>query len=311
MPAPGFVRVAQLSAFVGLVALAAFAFADPSGTPSLEPARSTADPVDRVIEVDLRAVPCPEGYDNAAADEACLGYGGQIPGPTWVLEEGQRVQVRLNHSVTESLDGLEVEPEVADHLDQARYSLHRHGVSVANCEDGVSRPLGTEVCGSAVGPPGAIDPAGSVTYNFTASFPGPWHYHDHAKGLDVGAGVQPVLGTEAIERGLYGSFLVLEDGETTDHAFDLHLIDAGANGGIGLNETVEVGERFDIVVTGLGNKAWDVELEHDEAGTVAELEVGPGVSRSITVAKAQEGTYSWRATSPTADHASEGEVQVG
>lgn len=291
-------RLVQAAALASVGLLLLLAWSPTGAVPLDEVASSTEEDGQRGIEVDVQAVDCPEGYDNEATDDVCLAFDGQIPGPTWVLEESQDVQLLLSHDVEETLADLDVDPELADKLAEARYSLHRHGVSVANCEDGLARPLGTEVCGSTVGPPGAIEPAGTVRYDFTADFAGPWHYHDHAKGLDVGAAVQPVLGEEAVQRGLFGSFLVLAEDETTDHVFDLHLLDAGANGGMGLDETVHGGERFDILVVGLGDHAWDVSLEHDEEGSVAELAIGPGVSRAITVEDAQPGTYTWTATSP-------------
>lgn len=298
MRASGLLYLVQAAAVTSVALLVVLAWAPSGALPLNELSSSTAEDGQRVIEVPVQAVDCPDGYDNGATDDVCLAYDGQIPGPTWVLGKGQDAQVRLSHDVESTIADLDVDAELAEELAEARYSLHRHGVSVANCEDGVARPLGTDVCGSTVGPPGAIEPAGSVTYNFTADFAGPWHYHDHAKGVDVGAAVQPVLGSEAVERGLFGSFVVLEDPEASDHVFDLHLLDAGANGGLGLDETVGEGERFDVLVVGLGDHAWDVRLEHDEEGTVAEVAVGPGVSRSMRVEDARPGTYTWTATSP-------------
>lgn len=296
MSRPGPVRLGQLALVLSL-ALAAFAWAQPGGLPLAQDQPATQATPDRSLEANVTAVPCPESYDNGAEDDICLAYAGQIPGPTWILEQGEQVELTFDHDVNDSLEDLDVESELADELSQARYSLHRHGVSVAACEDGVARPVGTEICGSTVGPEDAMEPAGSVTYAFEAAFAGPWHYHDHSTGVDVGTAIGPVLGEEAVQRGLFGSFLVLAEGQQTDHAFDLHLLDAGPNGGMGLDETVEAGERFDLVVVGLGNHAWDVSLHHEDQGEIGSLEIGPGLSRVITVEDAQEGSYTWQATS--------------
>lgn len=253
--------------------------------------------VDRSIEVDITAVPCPAGYDNEALDDVCLAYDGQVPGPTWVFEEGQRVELTLNHSVGDSIDQLDVEPSLADRLNETRYTLHRHGVSVAACDDGVAQPRGTDICDSTVGPPGPGEHNGSITYTFQTDFPGYWHYHDHSLGLGAGTPHGEHAGPEAEHRGLFGSFLVLPEGVSVDEAnvFDLHLLDPGPNGGLGLDETVQVGDRFDVITTGLGDRPWHVEMTAPDGSTVRALDLGPGVSRGISVEDAQQGTYRWTA----------------
>lgn len=280
-------------ALAGLVAIGPTAPSTILGD-AVEPAE-TSDDV-REITVDVAAVPCPEGYDNEADDDVCLAYDGIIPGPTWVFEAGQRVELTLRHDVTDTVDATGADAELADTLAEARYTLHRHGVSTAACEDGVARPQGTQICDSTVGPPGSQAPAGTVTYEFEAGFPGGWHYHDHALGLDAGVTTGPVLGAEAEHRGLFGTFLVLEDGaEEPARVFDLHLLDAGPNGGLGLDAQAPAGERFDLLLAGLGDQRWNVELEAPDGDLVGEHELGPGLSRPITVHDAEPGTYEWTA----------------
>ncbi len=275
---------------------------------TLEP-DTAADPApDHIIQLNLSAIPCPPGYDNEHDDDVCLGYADAVPGPTWIFHEGDEVEITLAHNVTSSIQETEAGDELAEELSQARYSHHRHGVATANCHDGIAQPEATLVCDSTVGPPGADKTPGEITYRFTTPFPGAWHYHDHALGVDAGVVHEPVIGEEGAHRGLFGAFLVLEQGETTDNVFDLHMLDAGPNGGLGLDETVQAGDRFDVIVTGLGDWAWTVTLE-DPSGTVVDTaEVGPGVSRGLTVHEAQAGSYVWTAQSPTQPGTFEGEV---
>lgn len=284
------------------IALAALALVTPAVSVTdlgQEPAPTSEEVFDRHLEVNVTAVDCPANYDNQAEDDVCLAYDGQIPGPTFVFEEGERVQLELHHRVEETLAGLDAEP--AEPLADKRYTLHRHGVSVAACEDGVARPEGTQICES------TVQPGRTVTYNFTTAFPGFWHYHDHALGLGVGTDHGEEAGPMAEHRGLWGSFLVLPEGERTSHVLDLHLLDSGPNGGLGLDADVTAGERFDLIATGLGDDPWTVTLTDPDGQTVWDQEIGPGVSRGHTVAEAQPGTYVWEATSPL--HGSfEGEV---
>lgn len=267
--------------------------------------------VDREITVDITAIPCPEDYDNTFDDDVCLGYDGQIPGPTWVFEQGDRVNLTVTHDVARSVGDLDVPEALAFDLATSRYTLHRHGVNVAPCEDGVAQPRGTEICDSTLGPEGAPGPDGSITYTFETSFPGSWHYHDHALGLDAGGERDNLAGPMAEHRGLWGTFLVLEPGESTDHVFDLHLLDTGPNGGMGLNETIDAGERFDLIVAGLDDYPWSVSLTDPDGQEIAEYEIGPGVSRHFTVEDADPGTYTWEASTLFLDESPfEGEVTV-
>lgn len=264
---------------------------DANGEPGAPDSQGPTEGAERRLDVELGAIRCPPGYDNRQADDICLAYNGQIPGPTWVFEAGERVNIILHHRVAETLDALGPDAEGAEHLAMARYSLHRHGVSLDACSDGVAQPVGTEVCDSTVGP------GESITYTFDAVFPGFWHYHDHSTTFSVGAERGPGLGGEAVERGLWGSFLVLPPGETTERVFDLHLTDAGANGGLGLDGQARAGERFDLNVVGLGylHRFYRVRLDDPDGDTVGEVLVGPGVSRGITVSDARRGNYTWTA----------------
>lgn len=245
----------------------------------------------RVLQVDITAMPCPDGYDNGQDDDVCLAYNGQIPGPTWVFEQGEPVQIQLQNRVAESLEGMDVEGDLAKRLGEARYSMHRHGLAQDACSDGVAQPEGTEVCDSTVGP------GQTVVYTFNTSFPGYWHYHDHGHTFDTGPAKGPLLGMQGSGRGLWGAFLVLEEGGSTDQALDLHLIDTGANGGLGLDGEATAGERFDLLVTALGewDWFWTVTLNDPSGDAVGDVLVAPGVSRGIPVPDAQPGTYTWRA----------------
>jgi FtsP/CotA-like multicopper oxidase with cupredoxin domain len=257
-----------------------------------------AEDVDRQITVAIEAIECPPGYDNQANDDVCLAYDGQIPGHTFVFDEGQRVELTLEHRVEETIANLDADPDLVEDLVSNRYSLHRHGVSVTACHDGVARPIGTQVCESTVGPQGSMAPDGSITYTFETAFPGVWHYHDHSLGLGVGTDHGNEAGPDAEHRGLWGAFRVVPDGETTNNVFDLHLLDSGPNGGLGLDRTVETGERFELLATGLGDYPWTVQLENPNGVTIWTQEIGPGLTRGYTVDSATEGTYEWTAQSP-------------
>lgn len=242
-----------------------------------------------VIELDVIAFACEHTDDGV-----CLGYDGQVPGPTLVMNEGDTAEVTITNRVDETLPLLDVPDEVKANLSDVGVSLHTHGVSVPADEDGIEALPGTELEDS------FVTPGESLTHHWTADWRGAWHYHDHVLGVE---------GHDGQERGLYGTLVVLEPGETTDNVLDLHLLDNGANNGRGMNATVEAGERFDLVVVGLGNWFYDVELEHPD-GTVDTLEVGPGVSKVFKVDSAKTGTYTWTATDQFTFEQSTGEVVV-
>ncbi len=249
--------------------------------PSQEDASRLAEPPDphppgetHTLEWDVTGFPC-ETYE----DGVCLGYDGQRPGPTLVVTDDDLVEITVHNRILETLPaGYEASGPLAD----ARVSLHTHGVYVDASMDGITSHPGTNLIDSSVGP------GDSFTYSYQAPYAGAWHYHDHVMGVE---------GHEGSHRGLHGTLYVLEKGETTDHVFDLHLLHNGPNGGAGLNETVQAGDRFDIVATPLGDFAWTVTL-HDPAGElVDEVEMGPGSARALVVKDARPGTYTWTATS--------------
>lgn len=313
MPSVTSISKAWTLALAFLVVVPAAVVLATAGTAPLGPAAKVdaTEHIDREITVNITAVECPADYDNQFDDDVCLGYDGQIPGPTWVFEQGERVNLTVHHNVTRSVGDLEIPEALALDLATSRYTLHRHGVNVAACEDGVAQPRGTEICDSTLGPEGVPGPAGSITYTFETSFPGAWHYHDHALGLDAGGERDNLAGPMAEHRGLWGTFVVLEPGESTKNVFDLHLLDSGPNGGMGLNETIEAGERFDLVTTGLDDFPWTVTLTDPDGAQVGSFEIGPGVSRSFTVEDADPGTYTWEAQTVFLDEAPfEGEVTV-
>ncbi len=280
---------------VALVALTGCLGAEyPSEAPASEHQDDPALDELRSIEVTIDAVPCPEGYDNGFADDLCLAYNGQIPGPTWIFEHDERVEIELRHNVTESLEDADtlLDESVTSALTEARYTMHRHGLSLDACSDGVAKVKGSQICDSTVGPGEA------TTYTFKTPFPGYWHYHDHAHTFNGKPVYEPLLGEEGALRGLWGAYIVLEEGESredVDHVFDLHVLDEGINGGLGLDETVQEGERFDIIAVGLGARsALDTVTLHDPDGNIVDEQlIGPGVSRGLSVTDAQAGTYTW------------------
>ncbi len=244
-----------------------------------------------VIEVSIDAIPCPPGYDNGQDDNVCLAYNGQIPGPTWVFEEGDSVTVALTNNVSAGLEAMEIDGDLRDRLGSARYTLHRHGVAQDACSDGVAQPTETQVCDSSVGPDERLE------YQFNTSFPGYWHYHDHSHTFNRDAEHGPLLGTEAALRGLWGAFRVLEKGDTPDHLLDLHVLDTGINGGVGLSPTITEGDRFDLIIAAIGHwdRFWDVWLTDPDGIQVDAVLVGDGLSRGITVLEASAGEYTWHA----------------
>jgi FtsP/CotA-like multicopper oxidase with cupredoxin domain len=122
-----------------------------------------------------------------------LGYGrtpdtAHVPGPTLTMYEGECMAVKLINQT----DGPA--------------SVHAHGVDYTVDSDGT--PL-TQTCTPA---------GGTRTYVFAAHKPvkrgdgtvdngsaGYWHYHDHCRGSDHG--------TEGIQRGLFGAFIVRRTGD--------------------------------------------------------------------------------------------------
>lgn len=233
-------------------------------------------PQERAFTLDVTALPCPHG------DGVCLAYGGTVPGPTLDINLGDRVALTLVNRIPETVAALDAPAELKARLAAASVSFHVHGTSLPLSSDGVDAHEGTQLVAS-VAPPG-----GSYTYRFRAAFAGTWHYHDHVLGLD---------GAEGAARGLYGGLVVRGGAEPrADRLLDLHLLDDGPNGGRGLDATSPAGGSFEIVVVGLQNLFWDVELRDPEGARVGAATVGPGMSERLRVDVAQPGAYTWTAT---------------
>jgi FtsP/CotA-like multicopper oxidase with cupredoxin domain len=122
-----------------------------------------------------------------------LGYGrtpdtAQVPGPTLTMYEGQCMAVKLINDTDQPA------------------SVHAHGVDYTVDSDGT--PLNAS----------CTAPGKSRTYIFGSHKPGKqadgtvdngsagyWHYHDHCRGTDHG--------TDGIQQGLYGAFIVRRAGD--------------------------------------------------------------------------------------------------
>lgn len=273
------------------------------------PAQAPAAPTPREIVLEATALPCADQTDGV-----CLAYDGRIPGPTLVIRQGETVAVTLVNRVAETAAALSLPPATLAKLTTLNVSFHMHGQSVPAGMDGVSAMPGTRI-GDSTAPPG-----GTYRYVFQALHPGAWHYHDHAMGtgphqggMSGHGGMGPMGNTGdhgSVVRGLYGGILVLAPDEPTPIPLDLHLLDAGPNGGRGLHAAVPTGAAFDLLVVGLGNYVWDVELLDPHGASLGLLTLGPGNSDAFHIPSAQPGTYRWIAR--TAFHAApfEGEVVV-
>ena len=122
-----------------------------------------------------------------------FGYGlapgaATVPGPTLVMREGERLEVKLVNRTAKTL------------------SMHAHGVDYDVHSDGTMVN------------DGCVAPGASRKFVFTAHRPsrradgtyragsaGYWHYHDHCMGTEHG--------TEGISKGLYGALIVRREGD--------------------------------------------------------------------------------------------------
>lgn len=257
--------------------------ADPTET-GLPFVTDALDTPDRIIAVEVVAMACPAGYDSGQADDVCLGYDGRIPGPTWVFQQGESVRIDVTNHVAATVGAVTSDPAVIAAVSAANVSLHRHGIVVPNGEDGVSRPPGTQIADSSIGP------GMTRSYSFVTAFPGAWHYHDHTM-------FHPGQMLHGPERGLFGTFVTLPSGVATTNGLDVHVLDLGVAVAPETAGPVPAGERLDLVFTGLGNYMWDVRLSDPSGTTLGSHAIGPGVSRGITLDAPAAGTYTWRATS--------------
>jgi len=228
----------------------------------------------RAFTLDVVAFACDEEGDGV-----CLGYEGAAPGPMLDVNLGDTIEITLVNRIAETLP-----PGAPAHLATADVSWHVHGTAVPVEMDGVAAHPGTQLVES------VAHPGGSFTYRTRAAFVGSWHYHDHVIGLD---------GDEGARRGLYGGLIVRNGAEARpDVTLDLHLLDAGANGGHGMSASVPAGSHLEILVVGLENLFRHVELRDPDGALVDELDTAPGLSDRLVVPDAQPGTYTWSATGP-------------
>lgn len=259
---------ARLLAALVLVGLAAAAYPTLGAPPGV--------PQERAFTLEVTAVPCADQGDGV-----CLAYNGQIPGPTLDVNLGDTLVITLVNRIPETIGALTDDAALVARLSAAPVSWHVHGTAVPNDMDGIDAHEGTNLVRS------VAEPSRSFTYRTRAAFAGAWHYHDHVMGFD---------GAEGVERGLYGGLLVRSGAELRpDHVLDLHLLDEGANGGHDANWTVEAGSSFELLVVGLENIFWTVELRDPSGALLGTTQTGPGLSARFLVEDAQPGAYVWRA----------------
>lgn len=247
------------------------------------------------------AVLCPTGYDNQQPDDVCFALEGDIPGPTILVEQGTGVAVNVLNNLPATLSTLPIDPGVRADLEQAWVSVHTNGVTASHAKDGIDAVPGTLFVDS------SIAPATTFEYEYTANAEGAFQYHDM---------VATGKGREATERGLYGTVLVSPTEEDPNSWFgtplDLHLLDKGPNGGLGLDATVSAGQTFTLASTGLGNFVWTVTLIDPSETIVGTMEIAPEITDYIIVTNSDAGTYTWIAQSPNIPGPPfEGKVVVG
>ncbi len=274
---------AWLLVAAGLVAAGAIAMGPTGSTDESPVSVQSHDGPDHALTITVEAIACPPGFDNEHEDDVCLAYDGQVPGPTLVFEEHDTVRITLENRIPETVAGLDVDPELEAELSQAPASLHRHGVSGPASSDGIRAIPATQLEDS------LALPGGSFTYTFTVPWRGSWHYHDHVMGPG---------GVHGQERGLFGTMVVLAPGQPAHEIYGLHMSNAGANGGLGLDVEHPAGEAFELAVSGLGDWWFTVTLDAPSGEEVGEVRIGPGVSRSFVVENPEPGAYAWRAFHP-------------
>ena len=256
---------------IALLGLAAAAYPGVGAPP--------APPQERHVTLEVTATSCPYAH---AGEYLCLAYGGQVPGPTLDANLGDTLVVTLVNRIADTVWSTNASLATKARLANASVSWHVHGTALANDMDGVDAQPGTDLVASVAGP------GASFTYRARAAFAGAWHYHDHVLGFD---------GSEGVARGLYGGLVVRNGAEVRpDVTLDLHMLDTGANGGRGLVSTAAAGSDIEILVVGLENVIWQVELRDGAGAALWTYEVGPGMSARYLIEDAQPGAYTWRAT---------------
>ena len=256
----------RLAAALLVAAFAAAAYPTLAAPPGL--------PTTRDITLEVTALPC-----TLVADGVCLAYNGRIPGPTLDVNLGDTLRVTLVNRIAETLP-----PGAPAHLAAASVSWHVHGTALAASMDGVAAHPGTQLAES-VAPPG-----GSFTYTVRAAYAGAWHFHDHVLGPD---------GKEGVERGLFGGLIVRSGAAVRpDLVVDLHMLNAGPRvSAANVTDADGDGRReLELLVVGLGDIVWNVELRAPGGEVLGAVVAGPGLSGSILVEDAEVGAYAWRAT---------------
>lgn len=239
-----------------------------------------AAPTTRTFEWDVVALPC--AGESAPEDGVCLGYAGQVPGPTLDVNLGDTMVVTLRNRIAQTL------PASADAaLGASAVSFHVHGTAISAAQDGVMAHEGTQLVES------VAHPDGSFTYAFRAAFVGAWHYHDHVMGAD---------GSEGTKRGLFGSLVVRNGAERRpDVVVDLHAHDAGVNLGFPVGPSPTAGDDVEVSVVVLGSYVWTLALLEPDGDVAWERTMGPGESFRVPyVAQAQP--HAWRARFAVFEH---------
>lgn len=236
-----------------------------------------------VRDIHVTAIPCPAWYDSGH-DGVCIGYDGQVPGPTLVYHQGDSVVLRVHNDIAATIGNVTDDPFLIADLSAANVTLHRHGIILPNGADGVASPPGSAIPDSSIGPGLTLD------HPFVTAFPGAWHYHDHTM-------FHPDQSIDLVHYGLFGTMVVLPVDVADTNALDLHLMNDGPVVAPSLAGPHPAGERIDLAVTALGDWTWDVTLEGPGDAEIGRLELGPGLSRAITLDDPPAGTYTWTATS--------------
>lgn len=159
------------------------------------------------------------------------GYGGQVPGPTIRLRQGERVQRRFQNG-----------------LPQAS-TIHWHGIRIDNAMDGVPG-LSQAV----------VEPGSEFTYDFTVPDAGTYWYHPHnrtweqmARGLYGPLIVEEVDGGPAVDQDIA---LMLDDWRLTK---DAQIADGFGN----LHDWAHAG-RIGNWITVNGHGDWRQEVNHGD-----------------------------------------------
>jgi FtsP/CotA-like multicopper oxidase with cupredoxin domain len=252
-----------------------------------------APPQARVVSWEVTAVPCPAGNDPHG-DGICLGYNGQVPGPTLDVDLLDSVTLTLTNHVAQTVWSIPGPTDVKARLANASVSFHVHGTSLPVKEDGLSAAMGPTFSDS------LASPGGSFTYHFRAVRNGTWHYHDHVLGMD---------GMEGIARGLAGSLVVRAPGEPRpDAVVDVHAMDKGVFASQG--GSVAAHGSFELVAVALGDWTWTCTLTDPSGAVVKTLDLGPGQSEHVVVTDALAGSYRWSVVDDVRGDAHDGTVVV-